>query len=179
MNELEKSNIEVQEDAHKHKKAPKSTAATHEIPAYVNPREARIKAAKDKWEKEKAHKSKMVTGKFLFNECPGGELRFVYREFPGEPRITYVMKHDTIHTIPLGVAMHLNDRCAYDEFQHNLDNGKLVDAKNMYIQSKVHRTNFIPLDWSVDVGNSSGKSIAQVTMANPLDSRYNLDAEGR
>jgi hypothetical protein len=85
------------------------------------------------------------------------------------------MKHDTIHTIPLGVAMHLNDRCAYSEFQHNLDAGKAVNADAMYIQSKIHRTNFIPLDWSLDVGNYSGNSIAQVTYNNPLDTRHNLE----
>ena len=129
--------------------------------------------------KERERKSKMVTGKFLFNECPGGELTFYFREFPGETLKKYTMRHDSIHTIPLGVAIHLNDNCAYVEYQHNLDGGKAVDIKNMYIQSKVHRTNFIPMDWSIDAGNSSGRSIAQVSFTNPLDSRFNLDATGR
>jgi hypothetical protein len=149
------------------------------MPQSFDPREAQRRAAKEKWMKEREHKSKMVTGKFLFNECPGGEIVFNFREFPGDKRVTYKMKHDTIHTIPLGVAMHLNDRCAYAEFQHNLDAGKSVNADSMYIQSKVHRTNFIPLDWSLDVGNFSGKSIEQVTYNNPLDNRYNLDSTGR
>lgn len=180
MNELNNSLVEVsQEESPKNKRPVKSTAMTHEMPAYVNINEAKKKEARERWEADRAHKSKMVTGKFLFNECPGGELRFVYREFPGDPRKTYVMRHDTIQTIPLGVAMHLNDRCSYNEFQHNLESGKLIDGEQMYVQSKVHRTNFIPLDWSHDVGNTTGKSIAQVTYGNPLDSRYNLDAEGR
>jgi hypothetical protein len=75
--------------------------------------------------------------------------------------------------------MHLNDNCSYPEFSHNLDAGKAVDAKNMYVQSNIHRTNFIPMDWSIDVGNFTGNSIAQVTYNNPLDNRYNLDANGR
>jgi hypothetical protein len=132
-----------------------------------------------KWKAERERKSKMVTGKFLFNECPNGELNFFYREFPQQPITTYTFRHDQIYTIPLGVAIHLNDRCSYDEYQYNLDNGKLIDAKNMYIKSKVHRTNFIPLDWSVDAGNSDGKSVVEATFTNPLDSTYNLDASGR
>jgi hypothetical protein len=132
---------------------------------YVDPRERRKQQLKDKIEKEREYKSKMVTGKFLFNECPGGELIFHYREFKGDPLAKYVMRHDTIHTIPLGVAMHLNDNCSYPEYRHNDDAvlGKSVDISKMYIMSKVHRTNFIPLDWSLNVGNTSGKSIAQVT----------------
>lgn len=183
MNEQDKSLVETTHEETSKNKRVKNTAAGHEIPARevitLSEREVRKKTAKEKWEKDKTHKSKMVTGKFLFNECPGGELRFTYREFPGDPRVTYIMKHDTIHTIPLGVAMHLNDRCAYAEFQHNLEGGKLIDGQNLYIQSKVHRTNFIPLDWSVDVGNTTGRSIVQATYHNPLDNRYNLDAEGR
>ncbi|CAM5999025.1 unnamed protein product [Sphagnum balticum] len=101
----------------------------------------------------------MVTGKFLFNECPGGELVFHYREFPGDANVKYTMRHDTVYTIPLGVAMHLNDRCAYPEYSHNLDGGKAIagvtvegSTQNMYIQSKIHRTNFIPLDFTLDAG---------------------------
>lgn len=150
-----------------------------ESPSAVDTREARKKATKEKWMRERDHKSKLVTGKFLFNECPGGELRFVYLEFPGEKLQHYAMRHDTIHTIPLGVAQHLNDNCSYFEYQHNLDAGKAINAESMYIASKVHRTNFIPLDFTMNVGNHSGKSIAQVTMGNPLDNRYNLDAMGR
>lgn len=147
--------------------------------AYIDAKEARKKECKERWMKERERKSKPVTGKFLFNECPGGEIIFRFGEFPGEPRKTYTMRHDNIYTIPLGVAIHLNDNCSYSEFQHNLDAGKAVNAEQMYVQSKIHRTNFIPMDWSQDVGNTTGKSIAQVTYGNPLDNRYNLDATGR
>lgn len=149
------------------------------IPTFIDPREARKREAKERWMKDKERKSKMVTGKFLFNECPGGELKFSYVEFPGDRRKEYALKHDQIYTIPLGVAMHLNDNCSYPEFSHNLDAGKAIDSRNMYVQSNIHRTNFIPMDWSVDVGNFTGNSIAQVTYTNPMDNRYNLDANGR
>lgn len=150
-----------------------------EVPVYIDPKEAFKREAKAKWMRERDHKAQKVTGKFLFNECPGGELVFHYKEFPGDPNVKYVMRHDSIHTIPLGVAMHLNDRCAYPEYAHNLDAGKAVNADAMYIQSKVHRTNFIPLDFTLDAGNYSGKSIAQVTYNNPLSTTQVLDSMGR
>lgn len=158
---------------------PVTPVETKSFDIYVDPKEARKRAAKEKWMKEREHKSKMVTGKFLFNECPGGELIFHYREFPGDANVKYVMRHDSIHTIPLGVAMHLNDRCAYPEYSHNLDAGKAINAEAMFIQSKVHRTNFIPLDFTLDAGNWSGKSIAQVTHNNPLGTNQILDSMGR
>lgn len=165
---------------------PVTPVETREFPTYIDPREARKREAKEKWIKEKEYKSKMVTGKFLFNECPGGELVFHYREFPGDTNMKYTMRHDQIYTIPLGVAMHLNDRCAYPEYSHNLDGGKAISGvtvegstQNMYIQSKIHRTNFIPLDFTLDAGNWSGKSVAQVTFTNPLSNNQVLDSMGR
>lgn len=136
---------------------------------------------KEKWMKERAYKAQMVTGKFLFNECPGGELKFAYREFPGDQLITYTMKHDTIHTIPLGVAQHLNDRCSYPEYHHNLDGGKAVNAQEMYITTKVHRTSFIPLTFSsteLDTGYMAN-SIHKVSFTNPMSNGQLLDSMGR
>ena len=156
-----------------------SQAAPVEAPAYIDPKEARRREVAQKIARERMHKAQMVTGKFLFNECPGGELKFPYREFPGDELVNYTMRHDQIYTIPLGVAQHLNDRCAYYEYQHNLDNGKAVDIKNMYIQSKVHRTSFIPLNFTADVGNFTGQSIHQVMTHNPQDTRFSLDSLGR
>lgn len=143
-------------------------------PAYIDPVEARRRELRAKIERERIYKSQPVTGKFLFNECPGGELKFPYREFPGDELKHYAMRHDQVYTIPLGVALHLNDRCLYYEYQHNLDNGKAIDIANMYIQSAVHRTSFIPLNFTQDVGNFTGKSIHQVTSHNPQDTRFNL-----
>ena len=148
---------------------PSAIKVITEMPVFIDPVEAKKRDLKEKIIKDRTHKAQNVTGKFLFNECPGGELIFYFREFPGDQIVKYSMKHDTIHTIPLGVAQHLNDRCAYPEFSHNLDNGKSINGENMYVQSKVHRTNFIPLDFTLNVGNTSGKSIAQVTYQNPVD----------
>lgn len=133
---------------------------------FIDPRERLRQEVKMKIAQEREMKSKMVTGKFLFNECPGGELVFYYREFPGDELVKYKMRHDSIQTIPLGVAQHLNDRCSYPEYQHNMDNGKSIDASNMYIMTKVHRTSFIPLDFTVNAGNYAAQSIAMVSYKN-------------
>jgi hypothetical protein len=131
-----------------------------------------------KWKEERERKSKMVVGKFLFNECPGGELKFSFREFKGEEIKNYTLRHDQVYQLPLGVALHLNDRCSYYEFEHNLDGGKMIDARNMYIKSKVHRTNFIPLDWQIDVGNT-GRSVDEVSFTNPLNNIFEIDGIGK
>lgn len=149
-----------------------SAEITEEI--HVDPKEQAKRELKEKINKEREYKSRKVTGKFLFNECPGGELKFAYREFPGDQLTHYAMKHDTIHTIPLGVAQHLNDRCAYAEYAHNLDQGKAVNAEEMYIQSKVHRTSFIPLDFTADAGNFGGQSLVEVKYGKPTDNRYEM-----
>lgn len=147
-------------------------------PEYIDPTVLLKRKIKEKWMADRLEKSQLVTGKFLFNECHGGELKFPFREFPGDEIIIYTLRHDQIHTIPLGLAMHLNDRCSYPEYQHNLDKNT-IEATNMYVTTLVHRTNFIPLDWSKSVGNSSGKSIVQVTTSNPLSNNQMLDSMGR
>lgn len=157
----------------------KATVVVEPAPVYIDPIEARKREIKEKWMAERAYKAQMVTGRFLFNECPGGELKFPYREFPKDELKHYTLKHDNIYTLPLGVAQHLNDRCSYPEYQHNLDGGKAVDAASMYITTKIHRTNFIPLDFTLDVGNHSGKSVAQVSYSNPMNNGQMLDSMGR
>lgn len=180
MEEPEKENKPKPKSRPKSQSKPTLEAAVETvIPTFIDPKEARKRDLKDKINREREEKAQMVTGKFLFNECPGGELKFCYREYPGDQLVHYTMKHDNIYTIPLGVARHLNDRCAYYEYQHNIDGGKTVDAKNMYIQSKVHRTSFIPLNFTTQAGNYSGNSIAKVTFTDPLKGDHLFDAMGR
>ena len=167
MNELEKNSLTETPEVSVTKKAPtrkpttapaiktapvETTAEAISVPEYIDPVAARKAELKAIIARERAYKAQMVTGKFLFNECPGGLLEFSYLEFPGDKKVDYKMRHDTIHTIPLGVAMHLNDRVAYNEYSHNPDSRKTVEDKNLYIKSKVHRTSFIPLDFTMNAG---------------------------
>ena len=42
-----------------------------------------------KWSKEKERDSRIVKGKFVNRECPGGSLTFHYRAYAGDPVSTY------------------------------------------------------------------------------------------
>jgi hypothetical protein len=158
-------------------------AVPKDIPVYISPREQWRRDTAAKVAKERAYKSQLVTGKFIFNECPGGELKFPYLEYPGDQKVNYTFKHDGIYTIPLGVAMHLNDNCSYPEYHHNMDQGKSVNAAAIYITTKVHRTSFIPLSFTATpgVGDFSAQTPVRVTAVDPRDNRYqlNMDAMGR
>src|ERR1017187_3227146 len=57
-----------------------------------------------------------VRGKFIFHECPGGMMEFVYRAYKGDSLVPYRLKDGEITTIPLGVARHLNTNCAYPSY---------------------------------------------------------------
>jgi len=142
------------------------------VAPYISPEEQAKRDLAEKNKRDFVRLRKMVVGKFLFNECPGGELKFPFRGV-GKQIEKFTMKHDTVHTVPLEVAIHLNENTVYKEYHHNLDNGKAVDAKNMYITSKIHRTSFIPLDYTTDAGYNPNP-IAQVTYTDPTNHRYDL-----
>ena len=137
------------------------------VPHYIDPEETRRRELRAKQEAEKRYDHEMVTGKFLFNECPGGELKFPFLKYRGDQLVHYTMQHDKVYTVPRMVARHLNDNCWYPEYQHNMDNGKAVDATKMYITTKIHRVNFIPLDFSADAGYPGRNSIYQVSYTDP------------
>lgn len=140
------------------------------LPEFIDPRETKKREQKEKQAREYAYDHEMVTGKFLFNECPGGRLEFPFLKWPGDQLMRCDYTHDKIYTIPRMVAHHLNDNCAYPEFSHNLDAGKTVNAQEMTIKTMIHRTNFIPLDFTSNVGYHGQNSIAQVSYSNPVKS---------
>lgn len=63
---------------------------------------------KKSWELERQRDRKMVRGKFIFHEIPGGELTFNFYQYKGDPIEKYTLKDGEIYTLPLGVAKHLN-----------------------------------------------------------------------
>lgn len=56
---------------------------------------------------------KAVKGIFRYFETPGGELRFPYRAYKGDPLEMYKLKDGQVATVPLGVARHLRHRLEY------------------------------------------------------------------
>lgn len=54
-----------------------------------------------------------VKGIFRYFETPGGELRFPYRAYKGDPLQMFKLKDGQVATVPLGVARHLRHRLEY------------------------------------------------------------------
>lgn len=93
--------------------------------------------------KEAAEESVMVRGRFKFHECPNGINKFGFRKYPNVPTKTYTMKHDEIYTVPLMVARHLNNECAYQVYGYT--EGKAQ------VSGKVHRFSFESLEFTDQV----------------------------
>lgn len=66
----------------------------------------------EKIEKKRKEYSKIVTGIFHCFQPLGGSVSFCYKEFPNDQIKSYTFKDGEEYEIPLGVAKHLNNRCA-------------------------------------------------------------------
>jgi hypothetical protein len=103
----------------------------------------------------------MVKGIFRFHECPGGVMSFVYKFYKEDPVERFDLVDGQVHTIPLGVAKHLNKNCWYPEYDYIKSEGKTVggfspDGKVMRVSRKVKRCSFQSLEFidAEDIGSS-------------------------
>jgi hypothetical protein len=95
-----------------------------------------------KWQRDRDREK--VKGKFIFHECPGGTMSFVFKAYKGDPVARYDLKDGEIYSIPLGVARHLNKNCWYPRHHYQVDeSGKPV----MRIGEKVRRVSFQSLEF--------------------------------
>lgn len=100
--------------------------------------------AKQRWKDLQFEESKMVKGKFIYHECPGGVLEFSFRKFKGIPLKNYTMKDGESYEIPLAVARHLNNNVSYPSHTFKNDEaGRPVSQ----IAEMVRRTSFQSLDF--------------------------------
>lgn len=111
----------------------------------------KIMAIKKEYEKiykkqyEKDHK--MVRGKFSFLEVPGGELRFTFLKYDGDPLLRYKWRDGDIVEVPYMVAKHIAQdvKVPVHDFQTD-EFGKKIPA----IAKWTHRTAFQRLDFEED-----------------------------
>ena len=95
-----------------------------------------------KWQRDRDREK--VKGKFLFHECAGGTMSFVFKAYKGDQVERYDLKDGEIYTLPLGVARHLNKNCWYPRHSYQLDEkGKPI----MRIGEKVRRCSFQSLEF--------------------------------
>lgn len=101
----------------------------------------------------------LVKGVFKFYEAPGQTLRFVFRKWKEDPVETYELTDEEEYTIPLGVAIHLNENGWYPQNEYILNPGDMPKImlnnnrqKYMYkVGKKTHRFGFQSMDFR-DVG---------------------------
>ncbi len=97
----------------------------------------------------------MVQGIFRFHETPGGTLTFPYRAYKEDSVENYTLVDGQVHTIPYGVARHLNRDCWYPQHAHQLDaTGKPI----MVIGKKVQRCSFQSLEFMENDDMNTGSS---------------------
>lgn len=92
-----------------------------------------------------------VRGIFHFYEVPHGTMKFAYKAYKNDPVEFFELEDGHIHTIPLGVARHLNKNGWYSIDAHRQD-----EAGNPYIGigKKVRRFGFQSLEF-VDIDDIS------------------------
>lgn len=85
-----------------------------------------------------------VRGMFKFDEAPGQTLSFMYREFKEDPIERYDLIDGQVHTIPLGVARHINKNMWYPVHKYiSNEDGKATQK----IGHKVRRASFQSLEF--------------------------------
>jgi len=119
-----------------------------EAPAVHKP-----KKISPKFQREKD--SRMVKGRFIYSELPGGLLEFNYLLHKGEQPKKYSMHDGQIYTVPLSVARHLNKNVAYPEYtylenEETIASSHLEEGKMMRVKRMVRRCSFEPLDFIAD-----------------------------
>jgi hypothetical protein len=133
---------------------------------------------KTKEEQEKAHKyqrdkdREMVKGRFLFHEVPGGVLSFPFKKWKEDEVEVYHLTDGQIYTLPLAVAKHLNQNCAYPEYGYIQGEPGTVGGfshvgHTMKVTKWIRRTSFQSLEF-LDIPDldSTGGKIVTVEYAN-------------
>lgn len=104
-----------------------------------------------------------VKGIFKFYEVPGGELKFPFRAYKEDPVEFYTLVDGQIHTIPLGVARHLNKNGKYPVHSYALDDDGKPSVK---VGKWVRRFGFQSLEF-VDIDDLTESGSALITVEYP------------
>lgn len=105
----------------------------------------------------RAKDSEPVRGIFMFHECPGASMSFVYFAYKGDDIEQYTLQDGDIYTIPLGVARHLNQNGKYPIHQYQTDeNGRPVARVSQFVRRFGFRSlEFTDLDDLTPIGSPS------------------------
>lgn len=106
-------------------------------------------------EQERKQDAQMVKGIFKNYECPGGALRFSFKKYKEDPIQDYELHDGRVHTIPRGVAKHLNNNCWYPEYEYI--KGEQTQNIEYGIKTKIKRFGFQSLEF-MDLEDQSDAS---------------------
>lgn len=70
-------------------------------------------------EAQKDLDKRIVRGKFVFYERPGGQLSFGYRRYKGEKVKNIILKDGSVYDLPWGIVRHLEEQACYKS--HNIE----------------------------------------------------------
>jgi hypothetical protein len=129
-------------------KAPESTLPVTEpvvmSAAPVEDTRSAKEIAQQKLRDVEQEEKRMVRGKFIYHECPGGIMEFSFRKYKSQPLERFSLKDGEVYTIPLSVARSLNNNNWYPTYTYKNDEaGRPVTS----IGERVHRTAFQSLDF--------------------------------
>lgn len=98
---------------------------------------------KEKLEKLKKEDSKMVRGRFFCHEPKGGNVKFSYRKYKGDPIRTYILYDGQDYELPVGVVKHINS-CGWNIHAHAVDG---QGRPSVNVGKRVRRFSFQGLDF--------------------------------
>jgi hypothetical protein len=134
----------------------------HQLTSTEQEEARRTLPAKLKYMREKD--KELVRGRFKYYDCPGGEMKFVFRRYKGDKIDHYKLIDGQIYSLPLGVIKHLNKDCFYTIHAHATDkDGRPIQV----IGKKVQRCEFVPMEF-VDIEDLSPAGTELVTVQHLL-----------
>lgn len=96
-------------------------------------------------QKMRAADRKMVKGIFRCFEPRGGSMTFSFKKYRQDPVESFTMVDGDTYTVPLMIAKHLNQNCAYPVHSHVLDaNGH----PTVQVGKRVKRCSFESLEFA-------------------------------
>ena len=142
------------------KQETKKDVPFHALPASAQ--EERRRALQAQLAKQRDKDRELVKGRFKYYDCPGGEMKFSFKAYKGDPVAKYELIDGQVYSIPIGVARHLNKNCFYTIHKYAVDSdGKAAQS----IGQKIQRCEFVPLEF-VDIEDLSPAGSNIVTVEN-------------
>jgi len=82
--------------------------------------------------------------RFKYYDCPGGEMKFVFKAYKQDPVEKYSLVDGQIYTLPIGVVRHLNKNCYYKIHEYVMNDRGVA---SQVVGKKIQRCEAVPLEF--------------------------------